>query len=212
MKRIIFVVSILTGIFLSSCATSNVASNSLIQKRKHNKGFHLNFPSKVSDRSDESLAKELKHNGDFQNTVIEYNPITANSSVSSAYVDASINDEKTILASSEEKVIEERTDKRKVNKGNRSIKSVVSNVVTRNVIPEEKEDLSKDQLTSKSEESSNSLFRVELILLVILCFLLPPLAVFLSEGSWNTRCWISLILTLLFWVPGIIYALYVVLV
>ncbi|MDB5261554.1 MAG: hydrogenase expression protein [Adhaeribacter sp.] len=47
------------------------------------------------------------------------------------------------------------------------------------------------------------------ILEIVLAVLLPPLAVFLHDGL-NTRFWISLILTLLFWIPGVIYALLVV--
>ncbi|MEQ1797258.1 MAG: YqaE/Pmp3 family membrane protein [Lacibacter sp.] len=49
------------------------------------------------------------------------------------------------------------------------------------------------------------------ILLVILAILLPPLAVYLHQNAINTKFWISLILTLLFWIPGVIYALLVVL-
>lgn len=49
------------------------------------------------------------------------------------------------------------------------------------------------------------------ILLAILAILLPPLAVYLHEGTTNNRFWISVLLTLLFWVPGVIYALIVVL-
>ena len=49
------------------------------------------------------------------------------------------------------------------------------------------------------------------ILLVILAILLPPLAVYLHQGTINNKFWISLILTLLFWAPGVIYALLVVL-
>jgi uncharacterized membrane protein YqaE (UPF0057 family) len=49
------------------------------------------------------------------------------------------------------------------------------------------------------------------LLLVILAILLPPLAVYLYEGEINKRFWISLILTLLLWLPGIIYALIVIL-
>ena len=49
------------------------------------------------------------------------------------------------------------------------------------------------------------------LLLVILAILLPPLAVYLHEGELNSRFWISLILTLLFFIPGVIYALIVVL-
>ncbi|MFB6257106.1 MAG: YqaE/Pmp3 family membrane protein [Flavobacteriales bacterium] len=47
------------------------------------------------------------------------------------------------------------------------------------------------------------------ILLVILCFLLPPLPVFMVLGS-GEKFLISVILTLLFWAPGIIYSIYVV--
>ncbi|MBI3140108.1 MAG: YqaE/Pmp3 family membrane protein [Sphingobacteriales bacterium] len=49
------------------------------------------------------------------------------------------------------------------------------------------------------------------VLLVILAILLPPLAVYLYEGEINNRFWISLILTLLGWLPGIIYALVLIL-
>lgn len=49
------------------------------------------------------------------------------------------------------------------------------------------------------------------ILLAILAILLPPLAVYLHEGEANNRFWISVLLTLLFWIPGVIYALFVVL-
>ncbi len=48
-------------------------------------------------------------------------------------------------------------------------------------------------------------------LLIILSILLPPLAVYLHQGEVNNKFWISLLLTLLFWLPGVIYALLVVL-
>lgn len=49
------------------------------------------------------------------------------------------------------------------------------------------------------------------VLLVILAILLPPLAVYLHEGEINNRFWLDLVLTLLFFLPGMIYALIVVL-
>lgn len=49
------------------------------------------------------------------------------------------------------------------------------------------------------------------LLLVILAILLPPLAVYLHQGKINSKFWISLILTLLLWLPGMIYSLLVVL-
>jgi uncharacterized membrane protein YqaE (UPF0057 family) len=55
------------------------------------------------------------------------------------------------------------------------------------------------------EPSTNTL------LLVILAILLPPLAVYLHQGEINSKFWIALLLTLLFWLPGVIYALIVIL-
>lgn len=45
-----------------------------------------------------------------------------------------------------------------------------------------------------------------LLLLLIIGIILPPLGVYLFDGEIGTPFWISLILTLLFWFPGSIYA------
>ncbi|HYK47967.1 MAG TPA: YqaE/Pmp3 family membrane protein [Parafilimonas sp.] len=62
-----------------------------------------------------------------------------------------------------------------------------------------------DKRAGKAEPSTNT------VLLVILAILLPPLAVYLHEGTINGKFWLSILLTLLFWIPGVIYALIVVL-
>ncbi len=64
----------------------------------------------------------------------------------------------------------------------------------------------KDKKEGKAEEASTNT-----ILLVILAIILPPLAVYLHEGEINSKFWIDLVLTLLFWIPGLIYALIVIL-
>ncbi|MDT0295411.1 YqaE/Pmp3 family membrane protein [Mesonia ostreae] len=46
------------------------------------------------------------------------------------------------------------------------------------------------------------------LLTIILSILLPPLAVFLNHGL-GTKFLISLLLTLVGWLPGVIYAFYV---
>lgn len=48
------------------------------------------------------------------------------------------------------------------------------------------------------------------LLLVIIAILLPPVAVFLKEGV-GTPLIINIVLCLLFWLPGLIHALWVVL-
>jgi uncharacterized membrane protein YqaE (UPF0057 family) len=67
------------------------------------------------------------------------------------------------------------------------------------------------QLKADKKAGKLSKAETELWLLIILCILLPPLAVYLHEGEINTKFWISILLTLLFWLPGVIYALIVVL-
>lgn len=49
------------------------------------------------------------------------------------------------------------------------------------------------------------------LLLIIITILIPPLGVFLHQGAINSKFWISLVLTLLFFIPGLIYSLFVVL-
>lgn len=49
------------------------------------------------------------------------------------------------------------------------------------------------------------------VLLVIAAVLLPPLGVALLHNRLSTQFWICLILTLIFYLPGLIYALIVIL-
>ena len=62
----------------------------------------------------------------------------------------------------------------------------------------------------KATKASGGEASTNTILLAILAILLPPLAVYLHENDFNAKFWISLLLTLLFWVPGVIYALIVI--
>lgn len=62
----------------------------------------------------------------------------------------------------------------------------------------------KDFKNSKDSDTNT-------LLLVILAILLPPLAMGIYEGGLTTRFWISLLLTLLFYLPGLIYTLVVIL-
>ena len=69
----------------------------------------------------------------------------------------------------------------------------------------------KELKTYKAEKKAGKEPSTNTLLLVILAILLPPLAVYLHQGEINSKFWISLLLTLLFWLPGVIYALIVIL-
>ncbi len=63
----------------------------------------------------------------------------------------------------------------------------------------------------KAAKKAGSDVQTNTVLLAILCVILPPLAVGLHQGELNGKFWLSVLLTLLFWLPGVIYALIVVL-
>lgn len=72
-------------------------------------------------------------------------------------------------------------------------------------------ELKKELKVFKAAKKAGNAPSTNTVLLVILAILLPPLAVYLHEGVINKRFWISLLLTLLFFVPGVIYALVIIL-
>ena len=72
-------------------------------------------------------------------------------------------------------------------------------------------DVKKEIKLYKADKKNGAEPSTNTLLLVILALLLPPLAVYLHEGEANNKFWLSLILTLLFFIPGVIYALIVVL-
>jgi uncharacterized membrane protein YqaE (UPF0057 family) len=49
------------------------------------------------------------------------------------------------------------------------------------------------------------------VIQVILCFFIPPLAVYMKKGKIDNDFWINLILSFLGGIPGILHGLYIVL-
>ena len=76
---------------------------------------------------------------------------------------------------------------------------------------ERKKEVKKAIKQFKAQKKDGEEPSTSTLLLVILAILLPPLAVYLHQGEINKKFWISVLLTLLFWVPGIIYALILIL-
>ena len=67
----------------------------------------------------------------------------------------------------------------------------------------------KHEIKSKMKKSKTTADRsgVMTVILVLLAIFIPPLAVLLVDGL-KLPFWLDLLLTLLFFLPGIIYALY----
>jgi uncharacterized membrane protein YqaE (UPF0057 family) len=65
----------------------------------------------------------------------------------------------------------------------------------------------KHEIKEKMRDLNKTRSDVGDVILVIIAILLPPLAVFLVDGL-KGPFWLDILLTLLFYVPGLIYALY----
>jgi uncharacterized membrane protein YqaE (UPF0057 family) len=63
----------------------------------------------------------------------------------------------------------------------------------------------------KAQKKAGKEPMVSTLALVIIAIFIPPLAVYLHQGEINSKFWISLLLTLLFYLPGLIYSLVVIL-
>jgi uncharacterized membrane protein YqaE (UPF0057 family)/GTP:adenosylcobinamide-phosphate guanylyltransferase len=90
----------------------------------------------------------------------------------------------------------------------------IANLDLKQVLPEVKglkKMVLKQAVKKATKNTKKGNFETDTVLLVILALLLPPLAVYLYEGSWTGRCTLNLILTLLCGIPGVIHALIVVL-
>ena len=203
--KIIFSGLVGLALILGSCVSSNnVVSNGLIQKRKYKKGFF--FKSNTDLRVVRENAKE-KNSVVVNGENIEiYDGLSADISPSQ--------DLNTSLALGKE--IQATKDLIPLGMGEVSIQTklketnspqFISNTKTKNEVRTS----SREKIEQRRKIDSNSTSADDrLILLVILAILIPPLAVFLARGI-GTEFWISLILTLLFYFPGMIYSLLVVL-
>ncbi len=86
---------------------------------------------------------------------------------------------------------------------------------------EHKKEMSRKERKTKRKEVKKNLKQsvkalkeasdIDMTLLIILAILIPFLAMYLYEGEITNRFWISLVLSLLFWIPGVIYTLIVIL-
>jgi uncharacterized membrane protein YqaE (UPF0057 family) len=195
-----------SGILLAACGTSNsVVSGHLISKRKVNKGFFINNTKKAKGAdADEQEARRpfIQYNEEqqMQELAVQENIQQENTVVTDA---APFN---TVI---EDSRVSEGTQAPAAAKIVR--KAVESTPVASGQIKTNKESRQEFRQAKKEYKKAVKASDTDKVLLIVLCFLLPPLAVYLHQGSWNNKCWLNLLLTILCGIPGVIHALIVVL-
>lgn len=183
----------LIGLLMASCSTSSdLASNSPIKKRRYTKGFHVdlkkkNKQNKAADKSEntsqfasnESLSKPWSHDIDDLNAIV------------SSKKEFKVIKEKSFATKAESTIGSEILELPE--------EEYISNSQRRKEIKQAlKQYRAKNQPAAVSGEPS--------WLYYVLAIIIPPLAIGLLYGI-TTEFWISLVLTLLFWLPGAIYSI-----
>ena len=107
--------------------------------------------------------------------------------------------EPIILSKKEEKAVIKLSIK-ELRNWNRYNRTVTENFLVYNNAGDMHDAFNKVSLNSK---------QVDDVVLIILGIFIPPLAVYLYEDAITANFWVDLLLTLLFWIPGIIFAMLV---
>ncbi|MCH2224914.1 MAG: YqaE/Pmp3 family membrane protein [Crocinitomicaceae bacterium] len=221
MKKIsVFSLLMITTLILGSCGSSNnVVSNKLISKRKYNKGFFVNRKS-VNVASSKTVEKETK-SGIIISERNSEKLVTAKLDIATSGVSNSnqlslpdsrgtvvTKNETLITVSPEASFIDYSQDSDNELVEKNSLVSEKELEVELNNLVVERIKRNKERQNQKENDSSSddSMF----ILAVILAILIPPLGVLVYTNIDWEKVLICLILTILFFLPGMIYALLVV--
>jgi uncharacterized membrane protein YqaE (UPF0057 family) len=160
-----------------------------ITKRHYNSGFYV----ETSGRSEHDASTKPKTLARKQ----ESKPISTKLPISSVKTETTVNN--TVSASAETKYAG------RIPKHIAAVQTPVSKAVTPFAVAGKEKSVSNIFVHSNKNRSMDD----HQLLILVLCFLLPPLAVYLKDNDLGLNFWIDLILTLIFWVPGIIFAIIV---
>lgn len=200
---------ILVIMITTSCQTSSdLGSTSLIQKKRYSKGFNLNVkkPS-FAKNNEEKIQKDQS---------ISAETITADANESKELtppifnLESEAENERDLASASISKTLLEQndTDAPKADNFDSGIHTA-SPMEASNAFPLEIKEKNR-RINGPAAVGVSSSGAEVTLLIIILTILLPPLGVGLVFGI-QKEFWISLLLTILFYFPGLIYSLFVIL-
>jgi uncharacterized membrane protein YqaE (UPF0057 family) len=191
-----------------SCSTSNeVSSNSWIQKRKYQSGFHITHKSKNQKNINNEKVEVITINQKIE-------PVN---NVNNQLIVPSYSESKLETDQNQSKIAVIETIENKANYNKIVHKNNVStqeNVKSIRLNKDENNRLSKKEIKKLIKHSKNRSVSDEdllLILLLLLAFIIPPLAVLFHTNINIKKVLICLLLTLLGFFPGVLYAILVLL-
>jgi uncharacterized membrane protein YqaE (UPF0057 family) len=214
MKKILFkffIINIL--LFVVSCSTSNEFNlNSRIQKRRYSNGYYLSSFKKIKKHKNESyvsndekvdeieIINQNSYNSTYASIEDDLHSISIpleNQKNNNKFDSLSVNNQNFYVS-----------DKQNISIINNNIESRISNQTTKEFKVDKKSFKSYFKLNDKSKNNDDKLLT---ILFFVLALILPPLSVLLYTNIDWKKVLIATILTCLWWVPGVLYAILVLL-
>ena len=188
-------------LFLGSCSTSSDLNNtSILKKRRYTKGYHVNIKGNNNIKNKNSVRAKMNP-VDTKAVIALRQDNMAQATSSGKISEADLTPAKVIPFVNESAT---------TNKADLEMKSLTAKAEVKNSRQSRKHRVSnKDIMTSNLVVPASSAARSggeSLLLYIILGIIIPPLAVGLLYGI-GTEFWISLLLTIIGWIPGIIYSL-----
>lgn len=191
-KLFLAVFFLFAAFFLASCGRSVY-----IAKRQFNEGYYVHISKKIDVSAEKS--SEFKH--DLESSLLsaaknKAKPVSAEVIKDSSNVKSSDSDN-SFSAS--------------VNKVPTVSRTKVATVTNTGKQTSPRQQFKEEKKLNKVRNNIARIYThqkggdVPTVILVLLCIFLPFIAVGIVD-NWGTRFLISLLLTLLFWIPGVIYA------
>jgi len=213
MKKLPLLITLvtLTGMMLSSCSR---LENITVTKRQHRSGYYVDLGSRKKETPVRKVAKSNLPEEKPVAVITETSPTVA-------VTEPTIKQENVSLANSTtESTPAPQSNWAKQALKKKEVHSETTNNIfaSRQTTSEIKEIVNSETLKKRTRSFADSIDQlrtntsedVPFWLLIVLAIILPPLAVGLKFGI-STEFWISILLTLLFWLPGVIYALILIL-
>jgi uncharacterized membrane protein YqaE (UPF0057 family) len=194
-------------ILLSLVAIATILSSCSIEKRVHTDGYHIewysnNNKSKIQHQTPEIDAANVANQVNQDHQVECELAINESEAASTTPAVIELTPSKTSEVANESA----RANRKAMRK---AIKEL------RTELKQQPQSTNPVQLFSGKSSTANAVLanpdQPDKVLLIVIAFFIPPLAVYLYEGSWTKRCTTNLILTLLCGLPGLIHALIVIL-
>lgn len=173
-----------------------------IQKRTFRPGYHIEWKTSINKSSTHQIESP-------EVAILE----ESKAPVSTDKIENPLNTSEEIALttpSSEEHAEITRAEKKRnkiLNISRAEQKTSISNSIT----PSPSANVAIPDATAQQNENQSRLGSDQLIIEILLAIFIPPLGVWLHEDSITTNFWISLVLTLLFILPGSIFSVLVVL-